>query len=101
MPKIKEQLTPEQREFQRIKRFVIKRFPGAHTMQKEEGTYVIVDGDGFEVRSQELMLPYATSVREAWNQAKFGNWWDNMIRKSTNAFSDEKIYKKLAKESRD
>ena len=47
------------------------------------------------------MLPLTYSVRAAWNQAKYGAWFTNMIRKSNNAFSDDKIYKKIAKESGD
>jgi hypothetical protein len=44
------------------------------------------------------MLPPASTVREAWTQAKYAAWFTNMIRKSNAAFSDEKIYKKMAKE---
>jgi hypothetical protein len=92
-------LSPEQKEFAKMKRFIEKRFPGAHTIKNSSGYYVVVDGDGYNVVDPELMLPPARTVREAWKQAKYGHWFSNMIRKSNNAFSDEKIYKKLAKDA--
>jgi hypothetical protein len=59
----------------------------------------VVSGEGYAIVDPELMIPPATSVRQAWINAKYCAWFSNMIRKSNNAFSDEKIYKKLAKES--
>jgi hypothetical protein len=92
-------LTPEQKEFAKVKRFVQKRFPGAHTIKNSGGYYQVVDDYGMSVVNPELMLPPARSVRDAWKQAKYSHWFSNMIRKSNNAFSDEKIYKKLAKDA--
>lgn len=97
-------MTPEQKEFQKIKRFVMKRFPGAHTVAREingETFYQVVDGSGLSVVDPELRIPLDRSVRAAWNTAKYGAWFQNMIRKSNSAFSDEKIYKKWAKESKE
>jgi len=91
-------ITLEQKEFQKVKRFVQKRFPGAYTIMRSNGSYAVVDGNGYSIVSTELMLPPASTVREAWNQAKYAAWFSNMIRKSNAAFSDEKIYKKMAKE---
>jgi hypothetical protein len=100
--KAKVVLTEEQKEFQKVKRFIQKRFPGAHTIKKTDGSFLVVDEGGREVRnSQELFLPPAFTVRAAWLQAKHSHWFSNMIRKSNNAFSDEKIYKKLSKEFRE
>tara|TARA_R110000868_G_scaffold386887_1_gene655330 strand:+ start:912 stop:1232 length:321 start_codon:yes stop_codon:yes gene_type:complete len=99
---IKPQLTARQKEFAKVKRFVEKRFPGAYTKARMVGgktAYQVVDGNGFAVIDPTLFLPPTYTVRKAWEQAKYGAWFQNMIRKSNNAFSDEKIYKKLAKES--
>ena len=103
MKKVKVTLTPEQKEFQKIKRFINKRFPGAHTVARAAGSkvhYQVVDGQGHTVVDPELMLPPATTVTEAWTNAKYGVWFTNMVRKSCNAFSDEKIYRQLAKENK-
>lgn len=95
-------ITPEQKEFQKVKRFVVKRFPGARTAMNSAGNFSVVYGDdGEPVVSPELLIAPAMTVREAWNQAKYVAWFTNMIRKSNNAFSDDKIYKKLAKEKGD
>jgi hypothetical protein len=96
--------TQAQKEFQKMKRFVEKRFPGAHTMAKQSGKkleYVVLDGNGYAIIDPELMLPPAYTVRKAWEQAKYAAWFTNMIRKSNNAFSDEKMLKKIAKETGD
>ena len=87
-----------------MKRFVDKRFPGAHTIAKEFNgvmQYVVLDGTGHAIVPPELMLPPAQTVRKAWEYAKYAAWFTNMIRKSNNAFSDEKMIKKLAKETGD
>ena len=97
-------LTPELKEFQKLKRFINKRFPGAHTIARPAGStthYIVVDAAGAAVVDPELMIPPATTVKQAWDNAKYCAWFSNMIRKSNAAFSDEKIYKKLAKESGD
>lgn len=87
-----------------MKRFVDKRFPGAHTIARQAGNkihYTVVDGAGYSIVDPELMLPPALTVRKAWEQAKYAAWFSNMIRKSNNAFSDEKMLKKMARESAD
>lgn len=94
----KKVITPEQKEFAKVRRFVEKRAPGAHTVLRNE-SYVILDGKGYNVVQQELMLPPAKSVKEAWQQARYSLWFSNMMRKNNTAFSDEKIFKRLAKET--
>ena len=97
-------LTPKQKEFAKVKRFIEKRFPGAHTVARVidgDLRFQVVDANGITVVDPELRIPLSRTVRGAWNTAKYGAWFQNMIRKSNNAFSDEKIYKKIAKESGD
>jgi hypothetical protein len=95
----KNTITPQQKEFLKVKRFIQKRFPGARTIVRPDGTFGVVDKYGTSIVDSELMLPPTKTVREAWNQAKYATWFTNMIRKSNAAFSDEKIYKKMARES--
>lgn len=94
-------LSAEQKEFQKIKRFVLKRAPGAHTMQRPDGSYVVVDGMGRAVQNPELFLPKAGTVRKAWEQAKYSLWFSNMIAKSNAAFNEEKMFKQIRKERGD
>lgn len=97
-------MTPEEKEFAKVKRFIEKRFPGARTVARiinGETLFQVVDGDGIAIVDPELMIPYDRTVRGAWNTAKYGAWFQNMIRKSNNAFSDEKIFKKITKENKE
>jgi hypothetical protein len=99
MPKV--QLSPEQKEFAKVKRFIQKRFPGARTEARiMDGVvyYQVVDGEGHVVIDPELLLPPATTIRQAWADAKYCAWFTNMIRKSNNAFNQEKMIKKINKE---
>lgn len=89
------------KEFDKLKRFVSKRFPGANTQAYLiEGVmyYRVVDGDGRIIVDPSLLIPPAKTVKQAWTDAKYASWFTNMIRKSNNAFSEEKMYKKIAKE---
>lgn len=94
----KAKLTQEQKEFQKLKRYVQKRAPGARTIMESDGSFTLIDDQGEYVISNSLMLPPAKSVRQAWEQAKYAVWYTNMIRKSNAAFSEEKLWKKLVKE---
>jgi len=101
----KVELSPKQKEFQKIKKFVIKRFPGAHTVAVptcgNQLLYQVVDANNRVVVSPELMIPLGKTVTQAWTNAKYGAWFSNMIRKSNNAFSEEKMWKKLARENKE
>ena len=88
------------KEFQKLKRFICKRYPGAHTVQMSDGTtnyYKVLDGNLKSVVSPELMLPPAQTVREAWEHAKYVHWFQNMIKRSNNAFDDTKQFDQLTK----
>lgn len=85
-------LTPEQKEFNKVKRFVQKRFPGAHTIRHYDGSFKVVDEVGLSVVSPDLYMPPAKTIREAWNMAKYVHWFQNMMRKNNNAFDESKIY---------
>ena len=90
------------KDFLKVKRFVQKRFPGARTVAKPSGNemyYQVVDGNGYAVVDPALLIPPATTVKQAWTNAKYSAWFSNMIHKSNVASSDEKIIKKLARES--
>lgn len=101
----KVELSPKQKEFQKIKKFVMKRFPGAHTVAVptcgNQLLYQVVDANNKAVVSPELMIPLGKTVTQAWTNAKYGAWFSNMIRKSNNAFSEEKMWKKLARENKE
>jgi len=94
-------MTPQQKEFAKLKKYVDKRAPGAHVQARQVGDqmwYALIDGKGQPIVDPDLLIPPARSVREAWEQAKYCAWFSNMIRKSNAAFCDEKIFRSIAKE---
>ena len=96
------EIAAKQKEFKKLKALVQRRYPNAKTVAKQLGEtiyYNVVDCDGISIIDPELMLPRATSVRQAWLNAKLCRWFSGMIRKSNNAFNEEKIYKQLIKEN--
>lgn len=101
MKPIKVELSARQKEFLKIKKFVMKRAPNARTIKKPDGSYVVVDGNGGAVQNAELFLPKAATVRKAWEQAKYSLWFSNMIAKSNAAFNEEKMFKQIRKEHGD
>jgi hypothetical protein len=91
----------QKKDFAKTKRYITKRFPGAHTIQRPDGSFKVVDGRGISVVDQELMIPPTKTVLDAWEAAKYSAWFSNMINKSNRAFSDDKILKKLSKKLKD
>ena len=84
--------------FKKIKKAVQKHHPQARTVPIFEGQaivgYKVCDGLA-DVVDPELMLPMAVTVRKAWENAKYSVWWCNMMRKSNNAFNEEKALKQI------
>lgn len=84
------------KEFQKIKRAVLRKIPTAHTTY-HNGVYKVVDSSGKYVVSTELMLPDAQTVREAWEYAKYSIWFESMLHKSTVAFDEDRMYRNWSK----
>lgn len=86
-----------EKEYLANKKKVLKKYPGAKIM-KVGDFFEIVTETGYAVRPDpELHLPRARNVREAWLIASYGLWFDNMIKKSNAAFTEEKIWKQMVK----
>lgn len=91
----------KQKDFIKIKKKVLKANPGAYTRQLPDGTYEVVTANGYKIGNPELLLTKSKTVRDAWEKAALGSWFTGMIVKSFNAFNDEKIYRKIAKENKE
>ena len=96
------------KQFLKIKRSVLRRFPNATVKciytsgtVPEIKHFAVCDSNGHSVVDPELLIPPATTVRKAWENAQYCGWFSNMIRKSNAAFCEEKIYRKLARERGD
>lgn len=87
------------RDFGTIKKKVIKHYPGAKTMYDEkEKSYHIIDKYGNRILTEEYYMPTATTVRKAWEQIERILFVENMMEKSFNAFSDEKLNTQILKQ---
>ena len=85
------------KELLKHKKKVQKAFPDAHVRLMPDGNYEICTGNGYPIRKPELFMPENKTVREAWERAAYAIWFDGMVSKSFNAFSDEKMFKKFDK----
>lgn len=87
------------RDFGTVKKKVIKRYPNAKTMYDDnEKSYHIVDKYSNRILTEEYYMPPATTVRKAWEQIERILFVENMMEKSFNAFSDEKMNTQILKQ---
>lgn len=89
------------RDYIKLKKKVLKVFPGAHIRKMSNGNYEVCNSNGFPIRNPELHLPENKTVKEAWERVGYAIWYNSMISKSFRAFSDEKMIKKFAKQEED
>lgn len=82
----------------KIKKKVLRTYPGAKCFKMLDGTYEICSARGYPIRNPGLFLPKNTTVLEAWERAAYSIWFSGMVVKSFNAFSDEKMVKRVIKE---
>jgi len=86
--------------FQAIKKFVLKHYPESTTVGRYDNGqvfYQVVSKRGKSVVNPTLLIPPATSVRKAWENAKYSIWFMNKLNK-TRIQDEQKIYKTLSKE---
>jgi hypothetical protein len=94
-------LYKQKQNFKKVKRYISKRYPGAHTAVMNDGSFKVLDGEGISVINEELLIPPTHTVLDAWDAAKYSIWFSNMIARSNRAFSDDKILRKLSKKLKD
>lgn len=87
------------RDFGTVKKKVLKHYPNARTIYDEkEKSYHIVDKHGNRILTEEYYMPTADTVRKAWEQIERILFVENMMEKSFNAFSDEKLNTQILKQ---
>ena len=89
------------KEFQKIKKKVLKKFPNATTQANSEGKYYLSDGFGGRI-GEEYMLPPAKTVWEAWEHAlQYGiKLHQNLLRTHPDKMSGDKIEAKVMRINR-
>ena len=89
------------KEFQKIKKRVLKKFPNATTQGTVDGRFYISDGLGGVV-GEEYMLPPAKTVWDAWEYAlQYGiKLHQNLLRTHPSRMSSDKVEAKIMRINR-
>ena len=90
-----------QKEFQKIKKRVLKKYPNAATRGTTDGKFYISDGYGGVV-GEDYMLPPAKCVWDAWEYAlQYGiKLHQNLQRTHPNRMSGDKVEAKIMRINR-
>ena len=110
--------------FEKAKKGIIKKYPGAKTMIDPEGKYFVATADGRDINNLQIgqtmnaynfdgeddlygfnaalnkvsMIPHSDSVKEAWLKTEVAIKSYHIVNRNSNKFSDEKVTRKMAKD---
>ena len=109
--------------FEKAKKGIIKKYPGAHTKIDPEGKYYVATIDGRDICNLQMgqainsyefddsdlygfnatldkitMIPHSDSVKAAWMTTEVAIKSYHIVNRNSNKFSDEKVTRKMAKD---
>ena len=110
--------------FEKAKKGIIKKYPGAKTLMDPEGKYYVATADGRDICNLQIgqtmdaynfdgeddlygfnaalnkitMIPHSNTVKEAWLKTEVAIKSYHVVNRNNNKFSDDKIMKKMAKD---
>ena len=110
--------------FEKAKKGIIKKYPGAKTMIDPEGKYFVATADGRDINNLQIgqtmdaynfdgeddlygfnaalnkvtMIPHSNTVKEAWLKTEVAIKSYHVVNRNSNKFSDDKVMKKMAKD---
>jgi hypothetical protein len=110
--------------FEKAKKKIIKKYPGAKTLMDPEGKYYVATSDGKDICNIQVgqainaydfegeddlygfnsalnkitMIPHSDSVKAAWMTTEVAIKSYHVVERNTNKFSDEKVTRKMAKD---
>ena len=110
--------------FEKAKKGIIKKYPGAQTMVDPEGKYFVATASGRDINNLQIgqtinnynfesdddlygfnaalnkvsMIPHSDSVKEAWLKTEIAIKSYHVVNRNSNKFSDDKVMKKMAKD---
>ena len=110
--------------FEKAKKKIMKKYPGAHTKVAPEGKYYVATADGRDICNLQIgqainnynfdgeddlygfnstldkitMIPHSDSVKAAWMTTEVALKSYHVVNRNTNKFSDEKVARKMAKD---
>ena len=110
--------------FEKAKKGIIKKYPGAKTMVDPQGKYYVATADGRDICNLQVgqainayefdgeddlygfndalnkiaTIPHSNTVMEAWLTTEVAIKSYHVVNRNNNKFSDDKVMKKMAKD---
>ena len=110
--------------FEKVKKGIIKKYPGAKTMVDPQGKYFVATADGRDINNlqvgqvidsynfdneddlygfnaalnQVATIPHSNTIKEAWLKTEVAIKSYHVVNRNNNKFSDDKVMKKMAKD---
>ena len=110
--------------FEKAKKGIIKKYPGAKTIMDPYGKYYVATADGRDINNLQIsqainaydfdgeddlygfnaalnrvaMIPHSNTVKEAWLTTEIAIKSYHVVNRNNNKFSDEKVMRKMAKD---
>ena len=110
--------------FEKAKKGIIKKYPGAKTMIDPEGKYYVATADGRDINNLQVSqainaynfdgeddlygfnaalnkistIPHSDTIKEAWLKTEVAIKSYHVVNRNNNKFSDDKVMKKMAKD---
>ena len=110
--------------FEKAKKGIIKKYPGAKTMVDPHGKYYVATADGKDICNLQIgqainaydfdgeddlygfndalnkitMIPHSNTIKEAWMSTEVAIKSYHVVNRNSNKFSDDKVMKKMAKD---
>ena len=113
-----------QERFEKAKKKVTKKYPGARTIMDPNGQYYVATVNGRDINNLQIgqainsyefeneddlygfhstlnkvtTIPHSNSVKEAWLKTEVAIKSYHVVDRNSNKFSDDKVMKKMAKD---
>ena len=110
--------------FEKAKKKIIKKYPGAHTVMDPNGQYYVATANGRDINNLQIgqtmeaynfeyeddlygfnaalnkvtTIPHSNSVIEAWLTTEVAIKSYHVVDRNSSKFSDDKVMKKMAKD---
>ena len=110
--------------FEKAKKKIVKKYPGAKTLVEPEGKYYVATADGRDICNLQIgqtmdaynfdgeddlygfnaalnkvtTIPHSDTVVEAWLKTEVAIKSYHVVNRNSNKFSDDKVMKKMAKD---
>ena len=110
--------------FEKAKKKIIKKYPGARTIMDPNGQYYVATADGRDINNLQIgqtiddynfkdendlygfnsalnkiaTIPHSNTVKEAWMKTEVAIKSYHVVERNTSKFSDDKVMKKMTKD---